>query len=170
MNWKGKKRYPFDVENLLSVGANSKCFVCEFLSGNPNFVHIEVLRTESAVAFLDRYPTVFGRVIVAPTHHLEELTGDFEKSQYLQLQEMIFDVAEGVRKVLDPERVYVLSLGSKAANAHVHWHIVPLPSGLPLSEQQFHVLMHENGAIETNADEQQEYAEAIRDSVLGRGI
>lgn len=34
------------------------------------------------------------------------------------------------------ERVYLLSLGSNQGNAHVHWHIVPLPPGVPYHEQQ----------------------------------
>jgi hypothetical protein len=41
----------------------------------------------------------------------------------------------------------LLSLGSQQANAHVHWHIAPLPPGVPLQRQQFHQLMLENGVI-----------------------
>ena len=29
------------------------------------------------------------------------------------------------------ERLYVLSLGSKQGNSHVHWHLAPLPPGVP---------------------------------------
>jgi diadenosine tetraphosphate (Ap4A) HIT family hydrolase len=30
----------------------------------------------------------------------------------------------------------VLSLGSRQGNAHVHWHVVPLPPGVPYGDQQ----------------------------------
>jgi diadenosine tetraphosphate (Ap4A) HIT family hydrolase len=33
-------------------------------------------------------------------------------------------------------QLYLLSLGSNQGNAHVHWHIVPLPAGVPYREQQ----------------------------------
>lgn len=42
----------------------------------------------------------------------------------------------------------MLSLGSLAANAHVHWHEAPLPPSVRLEEQQYHALMHEYGALE----------------------
>jgi hypothetical protein len=38
------------------------------------------------------------------------------------------------------ERLYVLSLGSQQGNRHVHWHIAPLPPGLPFDQQQFAAL------------------------------
>ena len=56
--------------------------------------------------------------------------------EYLAVQHVVYGVAEGVRAALDPERVYILSLGSQAANAHVHWHVAPLPVGIPFEEQQ----------------------------------
>ena len=67
-----------------------------------------------------------------------------------------------MKKVLDPERVYILSLGSQAANAHVHWHVAPLPKGVPLDQQQYHALMHENGVIETTHEEMADYAEKLK--------
>jgi len=44
--------------------------------------------------------------------------------------------------------VYILSLGSNQGNAHVHWHIVPLPPGTPYEKQQFAAVMLETaGAL-----------------------
>ncbi len=49
---------------------------------------------------------------------------------------------------LGAERVYILSLGSNQGNAHVHWHVVPLPPGTPYEEQQFAAIMLETaGAL-----------------------
>ncbi len=39
-------------------------------------------------------------------------------------------------ELLKPERIYILSLGSHQGNSHVHWHIAPLPSGMPYNDQQ----------------------------------
>jgi diadenosine tetraphosphate (Ap4A) HIT family hydrolase len=116
--------------------------------GNPKYEHFEVARTDRAVAFMNRYPTLEGYVLVAPLYLREQVTADMSAAEYLELQEFVYLVAEAVRRVMQTERVYILSLGSQAVNAHVHWHIVPLPSGVPLEEQQYHVLMHENGALE----------------------
>lgn len=99
--------------------------------------------------------------MVAPLDHREQVTGDMNESEYLELQAFVYCVAEAVRKVMRPERVYILSLGSQSANPHVHWHIAPLPPGVPLDEQQYHALMHENGAIEISDSELEHLAERI---------
>jgi len=131
-----RDRKTFDMDRLrLESGA---CFICEFICGNPRFAHFEVGRTDNAVAFMNRYPTLEGYVLVAPLDHREQVTGDMSADEYLGLQSFVYAIAEAVRKVLLPERVYILSLGSQAANAHVHWHVAPLPYGVPLEEQQYH--------------------------------
>jgi diadenosine tetraphosphate (Ap4A) HIT family hydrolase len=42
-----------------------------------------------------------------------------------------------VREEVGAERMHVLSIGSNQSNAHVHWHVVPLPPGTPYEGQQF---------------------------------
>ena len=44
--------------------------------------------------------------------------------------------------------MYILSLGSQQGNSHVHWHIAPLPPGVPYGEQQFVALRVKNGILE----------------------
>jgi len=95
-----------------------------------------VYEDEVAIAFLDAYPSVYGHALVAPRAHLEQVTGDFAQEQYLGLQKAIYCVAEAVRLEVSAERVYLLSFGSNQGNAHVHWHIAPLPPGIPYKEQQ----------------------------------
>lgn len=162
-----RPRLPFDVSELVTRATTGGCFICEYLRGNPDYQHESVLETDDAVVFLDKYPTLFGRVIVAPKLHLEGVTADFSVDEYLGLQRLIYQVAEGVRRVLKPERVYLLSLGSQAANAHVHWHIAPLPFGVPLEKQQFYALMHEHGAPEISEGEQADYALRLK-AAIGR--
>jgi len=160
-------KIPFDVAQLVQRSTSGRCFVCEFLKGDPDYAHVLVAETDSGVAFLARYPTLFGYVIVAPKRHLEQVTGDFSESEYLQIQRLIFKVAEGVRRVLSPERVYILSLGSQAANSHVHWHVAPLPKEVPLERQQYHALMHENGVVHASDEEQEAFAKALNREIGG---
>ena len=162
------EKQAFDVDALVRRSTSGRCFVCEFLRGTPDYEHVAVAETRDAIAFLSRYPTLFGYVIVAPKRHVEQVTGDFAEADYLELQRFVYQVAEAVRRVLSPERVYVLSLGSQAANAHVHWHIAPLPSGVPLARQQYHALMHENGVVECSEAELSDYAAKLARAIVSR--
>ena len=56
-------------------------------------------------------------------------------------------------------------LGSQAANSHVHWHVAPLPKGVPLERQQYHALMHENGIVAASDKEQEALANALRQEI-----
>ena len=37
-----------------------RCFICEFLAGNPEFAHELVYEDEFSVAFLNKYPALYG--------------------------------------------------------------------------------------------------------------
>jgi len=68
-----------------------------------------------------------------------------------------------VRNVMNPERLYVLSLGSQEANAHVHWHIVPCPPETPFEEQQLALLnAEERGIVQLEHESAEEFAAYIR--------
>ena len=43
--------------------------------------------------------------------------------------------------------MYALSLGSAQGNAHLHWHVAPLPPGVPYERQQYHALMVEHAGV-----------------------
>jgi len=159
------ERVPFDVAELVRRNTVGRCFICACLAGDPDYAHVIVAETATAVAFLNKYPTLFGYVMVAPKIHVEQVTGDFSEAEYLTLQRFIYKIAEGVRRVLTPERVYILSLGSQAANAHVHWHVAPLPKGVPLASQQYHALMHENGGVAASNEEHEAFADALRRAI-----
>jgi histidine triad (HIT) family protein/ATP adenylyltransferase len=60
------------------------------------------------------------------------------------------------------ERIYSLSLGSQQANAHVHWHVAPLPPGVPYDQQEFSALRKDNGILDVPEADQAELAQAIR--------
>ncbi len=156
-------RKQFDMEAYLAE-VTQGCFLCRLAQDDPTFpAHHMIWRNDEAMAFLNRFPTVYGYTLVAPMAHREQVTGDFTLHQYQSLQRVVYAVAEAVRLALKPERVYVLSLGSQQANAHVHWHIVPCPPGTPFEEQQTALIdFEERGILELSQEEGAALAEQIR--------
>ena len=140
------------------------CFICRLANGDPDLPpHQIVWRSKEAIAFLNRFPTVYGYVLVAPLDHRERVTGDFTLHEYLSLQRVIHAVAEAVRRAIAPERLYVLSLGSQQANAHVHWHLVPCPPGVPFEEQQCALIdASDRGFLDLSREQCEALAELIR--------
>ena len=51
---------------------------------------------------------------------------------------------------------------SQQGNRHVHWHIAPLPPGVPYSQQQLWALSHESGILDLSEDEKATLAKRIR--------
>jgi ATP adenylyltransferase len=156
-------RFELDMGSYLDKVAEG-CFICRLLEGDPALgPHHVIWRNQAAIAFLNRYPTVYGSTLVAPATHLEEVTGDFTLHEYLALQRVVHAIAEAVRQKLKPERVYLLSLGSQQANAHVHWHIVPCPPGLRLEQQQLALLdPQKEGILQISDEEGEELAAQLR--------
>jgi diadenosine tetraphosphate (Ap4A) HIT family hydrolase len=56
--------------------------------------------------------------------------------EYIDLQQLVYRVSEAIREELGAERMYIYTFGSNQGNSHVHWHVVPLSSGVPYDEQQ----------------------------------
>jgi ATP adenylyltransferase len=100
--------------------------------------------------------------LVAPARHQEQVTGDFTMQEYLALQQVVYRTAEAVRKAVSTERVYILSLGSQQGNRHVHWHIAPLPPGVPFKQQQLEMLRVENGILDIPDHEMKKLVRLIR--------
>jgi histidine triad (HIT) family protein/ATP adenylyltransferase len=141
------------------------CFVCAFLDGHPDYQHELIFDDGVHVAFLSRYPTLLGYVLVSPRAHIEHVIRDLSVDDYLRLQEVVHRVARAVEAVVLSERTYVLSLGSQQGNPHVHWHIAPLPPGTPYAEQQFHALMAENGVIDWSTGQAAELGRRLREAL-----
>lgn len=102
---------PFDMPSYLQQIRSKPCFVCAILEGRDTTHHI-VYRDDVGIAFLSKFPTLYGYVLVAPTRHREQVTGDFTAEEYIALQQVIYKVGEAVRQDVPIERLYVLSLGS----------------------------------------------------------
>jgi hypothetical protein len=50
-----------------------------------------------------------------------------------------------------------LSLGSQQGDSHLHWHIAPLPPGVPYDQQQLHALMAGIGVLAVDDSKQAAY-------------
>lgn len=133
------ERYQIDWQAYHRRAQTGPCFVCRIIAGDPDFPADIIYEDDISIVFLDRYPRVMGYTLVAPRKHREQVTGSFTLAEYLDLQRMVYRAAEAVRQETGAERIYLLSLGSNQGNAHVHWHIVPLPPGVPYEEQQLAV-------------------------------
>ncbi len=161
-------RVPLDMTAYSRRARSGICFVCAWLAGDPAYIHEMIYDDGEHVAFLNRYPTVYGYVLVAPRAHVEHVVRDLDVEAYLRLQAVIHRVARAVEAVAPSERTYLLSLGSQQGNAHVHWHIAPLAPGTPYDQQQFHALMMENGVIPWSDEQAAELAGRLR-AALGAG-
>ncbi|WP_020580395.1 HIT family protein [Actinopolymorpha alba] len=136
-------RVQLDLATYTAKVRSGACFICGVIAGNPDNDEVVVYRDDAAIAFLNRFPTLAGYVLVAPLAHVEEVVDGFDQDDYLRLQSVIYRVGRAITAAMPTERLYVASLGSKQGNAHVHWHLAPLPPGVAYHEQQFHALMTE---------------------------
>ena len=78
------------------------------------------------------------------------------------MQSLIYDISEAIKTVVSTERMYILSLGSKQGNAHVHWHIAPLPPGVPYEKQQTKAISPREGILDISENEMKALADQIR--------
>ncbi|MFI6261324.1 HIT family protein [Micromonospora sp. NPDC051006] len=156
------ERLPMDLTAYERRARSGPCFICSFLAGDADYEHEPLYDDGSWVAFLNRYPTLPGSALVAPRRHIEDVVRDLGPEQYLSLQAVVHRVARAVSRVLRPECTYLLSLGSSQGNAHVHWHVAPLPPGVPYEQQQYRALMAEDGVLRPTPAEVADLGRRIR--------
>jgi histidine triad (HIT) family protein/ATP adenylyltransferase len=147
-------KIPFDLEQYARRVSEGPCFVCGFIAGRPDHHHHLVYEDNDTVAFLSRYPTLLGYCLVAPKQHLESWLYDMKPQRFLRFQSIVYAVARAIAATVPTERMYSMSLGSQQGNAHLHWHLAPLPPGIPYDRQQFHAVMAENGILAVDAESQ----------------
>ena len=156
------ERRPFDVDAYVRRTRTGDCFICGIIEAKDRAGHHVIFEDDTALAFLNRYPTLYGYVLVAPRVHREQVVGDFTQAEYLRLQGVVYRVGAALQAELQPERLYVLSLGSRQGNMHVHWHIAPLPTGVPYDEQQLAALDLRRGVLELSVGEMDDLASRLR--------
>jgi diadenosine tetraphosphate (Ap4A) HIT family hydrolase len=161
------QRIPMDLAAYEAGTRSMPCFICRIQTGDMPYPHQIVYDDGEHVAFLGRYPTMPGYLLLAPKRHVEHNTRDLDLDGYLRLQTALYRVARAVEEVVPSERTYLLSLGSQQGNSHIHWHIAPLPPGTPYDRQQYHALMAENGVIPWTIEQAEALGARLRD-VLDR--
>ncbi|GAA4625655.1 hypothetical protein GCM10023196_030640 [Actinoallomurus vinaceus] len=114
-----------------------RCFICRIVAGQHPPEDIVVLRDEVCVAFLALPYRLHGYTLIAPLEHRRDVVADFTPGQYLGLQSRIHRLGRAISAVVPTERLYVFSFGSHQGVDHVHWHLAPLPPGVPFDQQQF---------------------------------
>ncbi|GLQ18115.1 hypothetical protein GCM10007879_23640 [Maritalea porphyrae] len=154
-------KVPFEIDDYVARTRTDSCFICELVAGNASFKHHIVWENKEFIAFLNKYPTLPGYLIVCPKEHIEDYAVDMELQSYLRLQTLIHKISNSLKGVFDAERIYQLSLGSLQGNSHVHFHVAPLPKGVPYEKQQYHALMAENGILRLSEEEFATMAEQI---------
>jgi ATP adenylyltransferase len=159
------ERRAFDLEAYIERITRGPCFICALVAGDPDYRHHVVYEDDWAIAFLNKHPTLAGYTLVSPKPHREQVTSDFTAEEYHRLQELVRRVGEAVRRVTGAERVYILSLGSQQANSHVHWHVAPLPPGVPPEAQQFAALDVTRGVLALSDAEMADLARRIGDEL-----
>lgn len=124
------------MEAIHHVFRTEPCFVCKMVKGELEFPWNVIRDDEQSLIFLDGYPRAYGYTLVAPKEHKEQVTGDFTMEEYVELQRLVYRVTEAMREEVGAERMYIYTFGSNQGNSHVHWHVVPLPPGVPYEDQQ----------------------------------
>ncbi len=130
------ERYHPDMEAFHHGMRTKPCFVCEIVTRVNELPQHLIYEDDRAIAFLDAYPRAYGYTLVAPKEHREQVTAAFTVEEYLDLQRLVYRVTEAVREEVGAERMYLYTFGSNQGGAHVHWHVVPLPPGVPYEQQQ----------------------------------
>jgi diadenosine tetraphosphate (Ap4A) HIT family hydrolase len=153
-------RIPFDSTSYEDRVRHGPCFICSIVAGDLDD-HLVISRDDVCVSFLAKWPTLRGYALLAPLEHRTGVVGSFTEDEYVELQRRVHRLGNAVATVVPTERLYVLSLGSHSGNAHVHWHVAPLPPGVPYERQQYAALMHEHGYLDITHGEQVALAASI---------
>ena len=144
-------KIPFDRDayerRVRTDSADGRCFICSIVAGERDD-HLVLFRDDVRIALLAKFPTLLGYTLVAPLEHCTDVVASFTESEYVELQRRVHRVGRALMAAVPTERLYVLSIGSHQGNAHVHWHLAPLPPGVAYREQQYAALMHEHGHLD----------------------
>ena len=156
-----------DIAAYRDRSQNGPCFVCATVGGDPRYKHHVVYEDESVIAFLNMSQQLYAYTLVCPKEHRKQALSDFTLDEYLSFQRVVYQIGEAIKRAVPTERLYILSIGSQQANRHVHWHLAPLPPGVPYEQQQLAGLRLENGALDMSGPEMAELARRIAAEIKG---
>jgi diadenosine tetraphosphate (Ap4A) HIT family hydrolase len=155
------ERYHPDMEAMHHGFRSQPCFVCKLVEGDIRVPENIIYEDDHFLTVLDVYPRAYGYTLVAPKEHREQVTAAFMVDEYLELQRLVYRVTDAVREEVGAERMYIFTFGSNEGNSHVHWHVVPLPPGVPYEEQQGKWTNWSRGVLEIPREERASLASRI---------
>jgi histidine triad (HIT) family protein len=157
-------RVDFNSANYHTEIKSNQCFICRLIQNDPDLhPHVIVAENDEFIAFLDRFPAQRGHTLVCPKEHVENIFDDITLPQYLKFQEFIYRIGQAIIKTTSPERIYLCSFGSAQMVSHIHFHLVPLPAGVPLDGQETVAMIRTiTGVLSMTDAEQERLANEIR--------
>jgi ATP adenylyltransferase len=162
------ERYHPDMDAVHHGFRTEPCFICRMVGGDIRLPENIIHEDEHALVFLDGFPRAYGYTLIAPKEHREQVTGDFTMEEYIRLQRLIYRVTEAVREEVGAERMYIFIFGSNEGNSHTHWHVVPLPPGVPYEDQQGAWTSWSKGVLDIPHEEMASLAARIGRRVEGK--
>ena len=123
---------------------------------------------DEAIAFLQRFQTVLGYVLVAPKEHREDVVVDFSEEEYLADRPL-----SGVSGWRSAKRCRPSGSTSSASAASRAMRtcigtVVPLPPGVPFQQQQLAAIDTDLG-FDLSEDELEQLAARIRSRLENAG-
>ena len=104
------------------------CFLCRMLSEEKDRANLILLRGETCVVLMNRFPYNSGHLMVAPIRHIAGIE-DLTDEESLEMNRLTARAIDALRKVMKPEGFNLGTNLGKAAGAglkdHLHRHIVP---------------------------------------------
>ncbi|MFI1237928.1 HIT family protein [Nocardia salmonicida] len=153
------------IDRVQAENAAGECFICELADEQTTRERETVAyRDEHCVVFLPPYPRLYGYCLLAPRRHATNVVSDFTENDYLALQLRVHRLGLVLAEITPTERLYVFSFGSMQGVAHVHWHLAPLPPGVPFREQQLAAVGKREYLVIAEA-EREELAGRVRDGM-----
>lgn len=105
------------------------CIICKIINKEiPSYV---VYEDDLFIAFLDRYPTNPGHVLISPKRHTDDVFGLTEE-EAIALMPIAQKIANKIKKEINPHGLNLVQNNGKAAGQvifHYHLHIIPRYEG-----------------------------------------
>ena len=124
---------PWRLEYIEQAGEQDGCVFCHEAAGSlPAEESLLLVRGDTALALLNKYPYSSGHLMVAPRRHVGELA-DLARDEVLEVHRLAVDAIDTLNRVYGPGGFNLgWNLGHTAGAGiadHVHQHVVPRWSG-----------------------------------------
>ena len=124
---------PWRLEYIAQADEQRGCVFCDEAAGTiAAEASLLVVRGDTAIALLNKYPYSSGHLMVAPRRHVGELS-ELDPAEVVELHRLVVEALAALRRVYDPDGFNLgWNLGRVAGAGiaeHVHQHLVPRWSG-----------------------------------------